>query len=79
MVADYNLLMKDLPLNELMSAMDFESIRSALVNVFTHLKKVRNTKYPIIRAHKLITAISRDLYGQLIKVQFESIICNKNF
>lgn len=68
MVADYNQLMKDLPLNELMSAMDFESIRAALVNVFTHLRKVRNTKYPIIRTQKLITAISRDLYGQLNKV-----------
>lgn len=68
MVSDYNQLMKDMPLNELMSAHDFESIRIAIGNIFTHMKKIRNTKYPVMRALRFVEAISRDLNTQLLKV-----------
>ncbi|KAF8367390.1 dhc-1 [Pristionchus pacificus] len=68
-VADYNQLMKDLPLNELMSATDLEGIGSALVSVFSHLnKKIRQTKYPFMRLLAFIEAISRDVATQVLKV-----------
>lgn len=68
MVADYNPLMKDFPINDLLSASDLEKIRPAVQQIFSHLRKVRNTKYPIQRCLKLIEAISRDLLQQLLKV-----------
>ncbi|XP_015784706.1 dynein heavy chain, cytoplasmic isoform X1 [Tetranychus urticae] len=67
-VNDYNPLMKDFPLNDLLSATDLDKIRSALQVIFHHIRKIRNTKYPIRRALKLMEAISRDLMTQLLKV-----------
>lgn len=69
-VNNYNLLMKDMPLNELMAATDMEAIRLAVINIFAHLKKIRNTKYPIIRALRFIEAISKDLCSQMLRVSF---------
>lgn len=60
--------MKDFPLNDLLSATELDKIRQALVAIFTHLRKIRNTKYPIQRALRLVEAISRDLSSQLLKV-----------
>ena len=67
-VNDYNPLMKDFPLNDLLSATELDRIRVALQAIFTHLRKIRSTKYPIQRAIKLVEAISRDLSTQLLKV-----------
>lgn len=67
-VNDYNVLMKDFPLNDLLSATELDKIRSALLAIFAHLRKIRNTKYPIQRALRLVEAISRDLQGQMLKV-----------
>ncbi|XP_073494500.1 cytoplasmic dynein 1 heavy chain 1 isoform X2 [Phyllobates terribilis] len=67
-VNDYNPLMKDFPLNDLLSATELDKIRQTLVAIFTHLRKIRNTKYPILRALRLVEAISRDLSSQLLKV-----------
>ncbi|XP_022096690.1 cytoplasmic dynein 1 heavy chain 1-like isoform X2 [Acanthaster planci] len=67
-VADYSPLMKDFPLNDLLSATELDRIRNALVSIFSHLRKIRNTKYPIQRALRLVEAISRDLSSQLLKV-----------
>ncbi|VEL20256.1 unnamed protein product [Protopolystoma xenopodis] len=69
-VNDYNPLMKDFPLNDLLSAAELEKIRVALQSIFAHLRKIRNTKYPLQRALRLIEAISRDLSSQLLKASF---------
>lgn len=65
---DYNPLMKDFPIKELLSATELDRIRHAVLQIFNHLKKIRNTKYPMSRGLKLIEAISRDLSNQLLKV-----------
>ncbi|BHF62050.1 Cytoplasmic dynein 1 heavy chain 1 [Sparganum proliferum] len=67
-VTDYNPLMKDFPLNDLLSATELDKIKTALQAIFNHLRKIRNTKYPLQRALKLIEALSRDLTAQLLKV-----------
>ncbi|XP_071963522.1 cytoplasmic dynein 1 heavy chain 1-like [Antedon mediterranea] len=67
-VNDYAPLMKDFPLNDLLAASELDRIRLALVSIFQHLRKIRNTKYPIQRALRLVEAISRDLTTQLLKV-----------
>lgn len=67
-VNDYNPLMKDFPINDLLSATELERIRLAVQQIFTHLRKIRSTKYPIQRVLRLVEAISRDLGQQLLKV-----------
>ncbi|XP_058810234.1 dynein heavy chain, cytoplasmic isoform X2 [Phymastichus coffea] len=67
-VNDYNPLMKDFPINDLLSATELDRIRSAIQQIFIHLRKIRNTKYPIQRVLRLVEAISRDLCSQLLKV-----------
>ncbi|XP_021916207.1 dynein heavy chain, cytoplasmic isoform X8 [Zootermopsis nevadensis] len=67
-VNDYNPLMKDFPINDLLSATELDRIRSAVQLIFSHLRKIRSTKYPIQRALRLVEAISRDLGSQLLKV-----------
>ena len=36
--------------------------------IFNHLRKIRNTKYPIQRVLRLLEAISKDVSSQLLKV-----------
>ena len=67
-VNDYNPLMKDFPINDLLSATELDRIRLSVQAIFSHLRKIRNTKYPIQRALRLVEAISRDLVNQLMKV-----------
>ncbi|VDN12758.1 unnamed protein product [Dibothriocephalus latus] len=79
-VSDYNPLMKDFPLNDLLSATELDKIKTALQAIFTHLRKIRNTKYPLQRALKLIEALSRDLTAQLLKARlFFSAIVGQTF
>jgi len=68
-VNDYNPLMKDFPINDLLSATELDRIRTAVQLIFSHLRKIRSTKYPIQRALRLVEAISRDLSSQLLKVR----------
>ena len=67
-VNDYNPLMKDFPINDLLSATELDRIRAAIQQIFSHLRKIRSTKYPMQRALKLVEAISRDVSSQLFKV-----------
>ncbi|CAF3346282.1 unnamed protein product [Rotaria sp. Silwood1] len=67
-VKNYNLLMKDFPMHDLLSANDLPKLKNAITIIFNHLKRVRNTRYPINRILRFIEAISRDLNTQMIKI-----------
>jgi dynein heavy chain 1 len=67
-VASYNTLMKDFPINLLLTATDLEAINEAVVEIFQHMKRVKHTRYPVERVQQLELAISRDLNDQLLKV-----------
>ncbi|KAI0042887.1 hypothetical protein FA95DRAFT_1563857 [Auriscalpium vulgare] len=68
-VHKYNQLMKDFPLNELLSAPDLDKIQEALVLIFGHLnRKLKLSPYPIRRALPLVEAISRDFNDQLLRI-----------
>jgi hypothetical protein len=68
-VHKYNHLMKDFPLDELLSAPDLDKIQEALGLIFGHLnRKLRLSPYPIRRALPLVEAISRDFNEQLLRV-----------
>ena len=66
-MADYNILMRDFPIKDLLAADSPELICSAINTIFTHLRKIRSTNYPTERAVGLIEAISKDVNGQLLK------------
>ncbi|GAA5979126.1 hypothetical protein JCM10908_002813 [Rhodotorula pacifica] len=69
MVHDYNVLMKDFPLNELLAATDLNKLQDSVNMVFGHLnKKLKLSPYPVRRALPLVEAISRDLNSQLLRV-----------
>jgi hypothetical protein len=68
-VHKYNLLMKDFPLNELLSATDLDKVNAALILNFNHLnRKLRLSPYPIRRALPLVEAISRDFNDVLLRI-----------
>ncbi|KAL2754348.1 hypothetical protein ACRALDRAFT_1041995 [Sodiomyces alcalophilus JCM 7366] len=61
-VQKYNQLMRDFPLDELLSATSLLKLQDAIVQIFSHLnKKLRICPYPIRRALPLVEAISADL------------------
>jgi dynein heavy chain 1 len=65
-VQKYNQLMRDFPLDELLSATSLPKIQDAIGMIFGHLnKKLRICPYPIRRALPLVEAISADLDLQL--------------
>lgn len=64
-----NILMRDFPLNELLSATDLDKINDSLLQIFSHMnKKMRLSPYPIRRCLPLVEAISRDFNDQMLKV-----------
>ncbi len=64
-----NALMRDFPLNDLLSATDLEKIRESLFAIFTHLnKKLRVSPYPLRRTLPFVEAISSDFNQQCLKV-----------
>ncbi|KAG9310418.1 dynein heavy chain, N-terminal region 1-domain-containing protein [Chiua virens] len=69
LVHKYNQLMKDFPLNELLSATDLDKIQESLILIFGHInRKLKLSPYPIRRALPLVEAISRDFNDQLLRV-----------
>ena len=65
-VQKYNQLMRDFPLDELLSATSLRKVEEALQAIFGHLnKKLRICPYPIRRALPLVEAISGDLDSRL--------------
>ncbi|KAI3378322.1 hypothetical protein SNEBB_011029, partial [Seison nebaliae] len=65
---NYNRLLKELPLQQLLTATDLPKITEAIKNIFVHLKNVRHGDYPLSRSNLLIECISRDFNRQIIRV-----------
>ncbi|XHG04755.1 hypothetical protein AWENTII_008001 [Aspergillus wentii] len=66
LVQKYNQLMRDFPLDELLSATTLQKVQESLGLIFNHLnKKLKICPYPIKRALALVEAISGDLDSQI--------------
>ncbi|KAI1763634.1 cytoplasmic dynein heavy chain [Hypoxylon sp. FL1150] len=62
MVQKYNQLMRDFPLDELLSATSLPKVQDAIGQIFGHMnRKMRFSNYPIARTLHLVEAISADL------------------
>ncbi|KAJ7572466.1 dynein heavy chain, N-terminal region 1-domain-containing protein [Mycena floridula] len=69
LVHKYNQLMKDLPLNDLLSATDLDRVHESLGAIFGHInRKLKLSPYPIRRALPLVEAISRDFNDVLLRI-----------
>ena len=67
-VLRYNQLMKEFPINDLLTASDLVTISNAIIAIFSHLnKKLRLSPYPIARALSFVSKISLDLNTQVLK------------
>ena len=68
-VHKYNQLMKDFPLNDLLSSTDLDKVHESLTLIFSHLnRKLKLSPYPIRRALPLVEAISRDFNDVLLRI-----------
>lgn len=66
LVAKYNQLMRDFPIDELLSATSLQKVQEAVQQIFSHMnKKLRICPYPVRRALPLVEAISGDLDERL--------------
>ena len=69
-VVDYKNLMKDFPIDGLLTATDIgKQIPEALNEIFSHLiKRAKNTEYPTKRFIQLLEALGRDLCEKLLSL-----------
>ncbi|KAI9896991.1 hypothetical protein N3K66_008013 [Trichothecium roseum] len=68
-VQKYNQLMRDFPLDELLSAASLSKAQEAINQIFQHLtKKLKICPYPIKRSLPLVEAISSDLNDVLMRL-----------
>ena len=66
LVSRYNQLIRDFPMNDILSCVQVDKLEDGIVSVFGHFnKKLRLSSYPILRSAALVEVISRDLLGQL--------------
>jgi dynein heavy chain 1 len=68
---DYNKLLRDFPINQLLSANDLESVRKAIDLIFNQFKYIKQSgvdSYPNQRAILLMNALTQDLNEQLLKI-----------
>ena len=72
---DYNKILKDIPIKELLDALTIEQITVAIKKVFMTLKRVRQTNlYSLPRAIELAECIARDFDEKLKKIVSENPI-----
>ncbi len=68
-MSSYKPLMKDFPLNELLTASEIDKLSAAIAHIFAHLKKTsRGSVYPIQRYLRLVEAIARDLCANVLAI-----------
>ncbi|KAJ8608536.1 hypothetical protein MRB53_039590 [Persea americana] len=65
-VKSYSLLMRDFPLDDLLSATTLDKAADAVIQIFGHLnRRIRSVPYPIARAIPLVEAITEDIDAQV--------------
>ena len=67
-VEGYMLLLRDFPINSILTSSDIKQMTDAIMSIFNHLRRMKSAQYPVERAFRLLEAISRDLSYQIIDV-----------
>lgn len=62
-------MMKEFPINELLTAAEMEILSPSVTHIFAHLKRTAKlSPYPLPRYLKLIEAISRDVCNKVLSL-----------
>lgn len=76
----YNILMKDFPIQDLLTANNLLNIKTSISNVLTHVvRKIRLSSYPIHRSLGLMEIISNDFYKQLLSILLDKNLLTMNY
>ncbi|KAJ3451774.1 dynein heavy chain [Anaeramoeba flamelloides] len=67
-VTNYNNFMKYFPIQDILTAEDFQKLQEAVEYCFNHLKKIRLTNYPLYRVLRFVELISKDIISQLLTI-----------
>ncbi|GAM24388.1 hypothetical protein SAMD00019534_075630 [Acytostelium subglobosum LB1] len=67
-VQSYKTLIKDFPITPLMTGTDVESVSQAILQIYSHLKKSKNSPYPIERYLALLEAIGKDMCNRVLQI-----------
>lgn len=66
---EYNLILKDFPINSLISANDLKSTEKAINDIFSHFKIFKsNLSFPLKRILDLVEALSHDSSKRILKI-----------
>lgn len=67
---EYNQLLRDFAINQLLAATDMDMIRSAVEKIFAQFRQIRHAgeSYPSTRAILLLDTVIKDFNEQLLKV-----------
>lgn len=69
MCSTANILMKDFPINDLLSANSLEAVEVVVGVIFNHMKKIKhNDAYPLVKAQQIVDLVSKEMTAQLLKV-----------
>ena len=66
-VEGYMQLLRDFPINAILTSSDVKQMTEAVLSIFNHLRRMKSAQYPVERAFRLLEAISRDLSHQIIE------------
>jgi dynein heavy chain 1, cytosolic len=66
---EFNLILKDCPINSLISSKDLKDSQKAIVDIFNHFKIFKNqSSYPMKRFKNLLEAFSNDASQRILKI-----------
>jgi dynein heavy chain 1 len=68
LVGQYKMLMKDFPINDLLTAAEIDRVAEGVAAIFVHLKRTKNAHYPITRYLQLVEAVSRDMCTKVLAI-----------
>ena len=67
-VDGYMQLLRDFPINAILTSPNITTMTDAVLNIFNHLRRMKSAQYPVERGFRLLEAISKDLSRQIIEI-----------
>ena len=65
-VNSYMALIRDFPINAILTASNVKQVQQAVAAVFSHMRKMKTAQYPVKRSFQLLESVSRDLCKKLV-------------
>lgn len=75
----YKQMMRDFPINDIISASTLEELDDAVHHVYDHLIKTKSCGYPVFRYLRLLEAVARDLCDKIRNILNSSKLLDMDF